>query len=360
VTDNELYLAWKGEKDNAVYWSKSSDGKAWSASAPVPGFLISDSPALACYNKNVFLAGKGASDNKIWLAQYTDAKGWGKATARDIQTSSGPALGVGDTGRLHLVWKSASDNFVWESYLRSGSSLTDWTQRAKIVGISTDARPALASQTSSGNTILLAWKGAATADLLVGPLDDLHKLYELPPGFVVTLDPSLTWTTPAAKTPPASVFGAADNVGFGWGPTQAAFAFSLVLSVDGTATFSGWYQNQGNVPLITAPDQNYSTVIVALASNKVAFTFSHSNNDIASVGVDTFNITQKNDAIAKNWAYIEAKTVKSVPQAVCYGSCTNTMDLGSFLSEIISDVESLVGDISTAVQAIAVIAAAAG
>ncbi len=361
ATASELFLAWKGESDNKIYWSKSADGTTWSPEAAVPGAGSTDTPALAAFNGAVYLVWKGESDTKILLSEFSDAKGWGTAsTVGNFGTSSGPALGFGNTGNLHLVWKGESDNFVWEATLAHGK--TDWSAQAKIVTIETSARPALASQTSSTTDILLAWKGGSSTELWAAPLDNLHKLYPLPPGAkLLPTDISISWTAPEGLTPPASIAGASNSIGFGSWANQAAVAMSLVLSDDGTATFSGWYQDQGTLPVVTAPAQNYSAVVVVMASNKVAFTFSHSGNNIPTGGAtDTWNITQKSDAIAKNWAFLQAKSGQSMPQALVYGSATNSVDLGSFLGTIIGDVESLAGDVEDVVNVITVIASAVG
>jgi hypothetical protein len=357
ATDSQLLIVWKGEHDNQIYWSKSSDGTSWSPQAAVPGAGSSDTPCLACFNGVVSLAWKGASDNKIWMSQYTDAKGWGVAAPlpSNFGTSCGPALGVGNTGNLHVVWKGESDNFVWEAVLPSGK--TDWSKQAKIIGLETSARPALASQVSSSIDMLLAWKGGASNDLWAAPLDNLAKLY---PGTAQSLTATkFTWTWPADITPPASASGASDNIRFGGGASGAGIAMSLILSSDGNVAFSGWYQDSGSLPIIDAPAQNYNAVVVVMASNGKVFTFSNSATDVATGGtVNTWNITKQSSDIAQNWAYLEPKTGQSGFQAAVYASCSNSTDLGSLLDSVISDVESLVGFVSKVVDVVSVIAQA--
>lgn len=360
ATDSALFLVWKGESDNTVLWSKSSDGKTWSPQAVVSGLLSSDTPALATFNGVVYMATRSASDNRISLSVFTNAKGWGAATvpSSSFETSLGPALGVGDTGNLHLVWKGASDTLMFESTLGTGK--TAWTPQAKISTTETSARPALASQLSAATDIMLAFKGGATNDLLAAPLDNLAAIYPLPPGAQpLPTDSLLTWSAPSPM-PPAPPNGpdAPESINFGSGPTQAAVAFSLLLAIDGTATFSGWYQDQGNLPLVQAPAQDYCAAMAVVASNGKVFTFSHTNNNGVATGgiVDTWNITQKSADIAQNWAFLEAKAGQTQPQAAAYGSCSNSTDFGSFLQTVVSDAEALVGDIETAFNVISVIA----
>jgi len=176
AANSELFLAWKGESDTTLYWSKSSDGQTWSRQAPVPGGASSDTPALSGWEQAVYFAWKGASDNKIWFAQWSDAGGWAAPPSQvpsAFQTNVGPALGVGDSGNIHLVWKGESDNTIWAA--TSGPSNV-WSPQTKIPVVATATRPALASQGSAATRLLLAWKGVAGSDLWVGPLDPLQTM----------------------------------------------------------------------------------------------------------------------------------------------------------------------------------------
>jgi hypothetical protein len=192
-----MVLAWKGESDNLIYWSQSPDGLTWSPQAQVPGGETgpgqtpvlqhsSDTPALAGFDGIVYFAWKGASDNSIWLTtlnlavlggsslQVFTNEAWGSAsiTSGNFQTDVGPALGFGDSGNLHLVWKGASDNTIWTST----SSVQGWSPQRKILVVETATRPALASQASAATDILLAWQGASSNALWVGPLDNLKNV----------------------------------------------------------------------------------------------------------------------------------------------------------------------------------------
>ena len=176
---SELFLAWKGESDNQIYWSKSSDGKVWNAApgnvqAQVPGAVSTDSPALAGYNGTVYLAWKGggsAGQGMIW-ASWT-AAGWGKPSAIFVGNLSdmGPALGVGDTGNVHLALKSITRSTIWTAVWTPANK--QWSSIAIIPVVQTDERPSLASQASASTDVLLAWKGASTSDVWAGPLNAL-------------------------------------------------------------------------------------------------------------------------------------------------------------------------------------------
>lgn len=172
-----LFLAWRGASDKNIYWSKSSDGKSWGVQLQVPGAASSDTPALAGFNGNIYLAFKGVSDNSILFSSYSDAKGWAKANAlsssngkETFGSSMGPALGIGDSGIVHLVCKSAFDNSLWAGTLSTGNV---WSEMTQIPVVLTATRPSLASQLSTATDILLVWKGATTTGLFFGPLDGL-------------------------------------------------------------------------------------------------------------------------------------------------------------------------------------------
>jgi hypothetical protein len=328
-----------------------------------PRAASSDAPALASFKDAVYLAFKGESDDKIWLSKYTDKDGWGVAKSpqalavndlqwqmSDLLTSRGPAVGVGDTGRIHILWKDKSNKSCWESACDSGKS--DWSPQGTLLTIETDARPALASQTSSATQILLAWKDGSNTDLWAHPVDRVPEVWEIPPPADET---NLFWSLPAGATPPASVSGAAHNIGMGSGPTESAVAASLVLSSDGKATFAGWFQDQGTIPIFDAPAQDYNAVMVVMTRDKKAFTFTRTKNAVPTGGaIDTWNITQNSDAIKKYW------TSLTTPQAThCKANFSVNSDLGSLLDAIISDLKELFGYVEDAVEVIGVVASVA-
>jgi hypothetical protein len=328
ATSSELFLAWMGEHDNTIYWAKSSDGTTWAAQQPVPGALSSDTPALAAFGDTVYLAWKGASDARIWLTKYSSGKGWGTATAlSNFGTSNGPALGIGSTGNLHLVWKGESDDNVWESFRASNG--TAWTPQAKISLVATNARPALATQTpaSDANQVLLAWKGASDDTLWVGPLDDLRTVLPAPPP--PPNPTTLSWSAPVT--------------GFGSGALEANFSCTLTLTSDGGVTFSGQYTDSGHIPVFSAPSQNYTVVVAVVGSNKVPYTFSHSGGPVPTGGAqDKWNITQISMAIQQNWAALQGARV--------WITCSNSVDAGSLLDDLLQDVVQVIGWIATAVE----------
>ena len=221
-------MVFKGEHDDTLFWSKSSDGKSWSAGKAIPGAGSSDTPAVTAFKDKVYLAFKGASDNKILMSVFSGD--WSPVVAlpaNTFATSQGPALGTGDSGNLHIVWKGASDSFLWEAEIPAGAAIDSTTKFdvfGKIVGVGTSAQPALASQFASTTNVMLAFKGESSTNVYAAPLDDLARILPRP------VD-----SQPEAETVAVPV------TGFGSGPNRANFSTVLNLSSDGRVTFSGQY-----------------------------------------------------------------------------------------------------------------------
>jgi hypothetical protein len=358
VSDGELFLVWKGEHDTQLFLSKSRDGKTWSAPKPIERALSSDTPAIGAFKKTVYLAWKGASDNRIWVSTYDDASGWtdNVELSTDFLTSVGPALAFGDSGDFHLVWKGASDNWIWEARLPAGTSIkgdTHWPSYGKIVSVATSGRPMLASQPTSEFDILLTWRDSRSGGLAVAPLGNLAKVTPLPPGAKPTPTAGAIYSTfPIGLNPPANAFGAADHAEFGSGPSKAGIAVSLYVQSNGLAQFSGWYQDQGSIPILDAPAQNYCAVFLVVGANKKGFKFIRQPSASVATGntVDTWLTTETNQTIADNWAHLQPLQLGQAPQASCFASCSNSPDLGEFLDSLVKDVETILGYVEEGIE----------
>ncbi len=169
------YLAWKGESDSSILWSKCSDGKTWSAEqvmsspkgTPAPG--TSDAPALASDGSSVYMAWKGDSDSSIWWSKCTDGKTWSAQQALSSPkgtpapgTSATPAL-ASDGSSIYMAWKGESDSWIWWSKSTNGKTWS--TQQRGPAG--SVAGPALVVD---GNQVVwLAWNTpSSVAQILQG------------------------------------------------------------------------------------------------------------------------------------------------------------------------------------------------
>ena len=170
--------------ESQIFFSTWSKSTGWTTRSAVPGALTQATPALAAFKGVVYMAWKGQSDNNIWFCQY-GKNGWGKTSQLpNFQTSTGPALGVGDTGYLHMAWKGAGDTDIRTAHLTAGTAWSPqapgkgWSSQTQIPVIATSMSPALASQFSASTDILLAWAGAVAEishHVYVGPLDTLES-----------------------------------------------------------------------------------------------------------------------------------------------------------------------------------------
>jgi len=111
-----------------------------------------------------------------------------------------------------------------------------------------------------------------------------------------------------------------------WGPTgtgpapnsptvgsdgnECAYQVSLTISQDGTCTFSGYYQNRGDVWWGTAPPQGFivAFLVYDTAGRVYSFNYSGAIPSAPQQGsLVTWNITQKCPVIAENWYAIAAR-----------------------------------------------------
>ena len=332
TSSGELLLTWKGESDSTIYWSKSSDGKTWSQQKPVSGAGSTDAPALASFGGTVAMAWKGASDRTIWAAQYTDANGWGKPVElpSNYQTSAGPALGFGDSGNLHIVWKGGSSDDLWVS--EADGDKIEFTFQARIPSVATGTRPALATQPSSGTDILMAWVGATPgSSIYVAPLDNLGRILPLPAGSQ-PVDSVFTWNQPVT--------------GFGSGPNNANYSFTLKVTAAGEVTFSGQYSDTGSLPFATSPTQTFNLVVCIAGPNKKGFTFAV-GAPVPSAQQYTWNTPKTSPEIAQAWDGLVPITGRA--------SCSNSNDLLALISAVESEIEEAIDVVEGVIEFVEVI-----
>ena len=91
---------------------------------------------------------------------------------------------------------------------------------------------------------------------------------------------------------------------------KCAYQVSLSISQDGSCTFSGYYQNRGDVWWGTAPPQGFAVVFTVYDTTGKAYAFTYTG-EIPSApqngSLVTWNVTQKCAVIAENWYAIAAK-----------------------------------------------------
>jgi hypothetical protein len=170
---SSVYVAWKGESDSSIWWSKCSDGKTWSQQqtlsspkgTPAPG--TSDAPALASDGSSVYMAWKGESDSRIWWSKCTDGKTWSAQQKGPGGSAAGPALVVDGNQVVWLAWNPNSN--VAQLQGVAFSSLVDeaknqWSQQTYRYDSLTTNAPALVSAGTDSSGLVLAWSGLEPQD----------------------------------------------------------------------------------------------------------------------------------------------------------------------------------------------------
>jgi hypothetical protein len=174
----QIWLAWKGQgSDTGIYVASSTDLQPdatsgqyqFSPQQKVLTLSTSASPAITSLNGILYLFYKGDTDDYIYWAKSADGRTWidqhllalGDSLVpadndQHPETSAAPTV-VSGNNCLYLFWKGATDNQIWWSTALNGSP---WMEQMSIStpggAPGTDASPAV---TLAGQTIHLTWKG---------------------------------------------------------------------------------------------------------------------------------------------------------------------------------------------------------
>ncbi|WP_234318397.1 hypothetical protein [Streptomyces capuensis] len=100
-----LYMAWRGALgDTGLWWSQTRDGITWTPHQRVLGAMSLERPVLAAWRGLLYLAWRDERDQALWWA-VSDGSSWSRPRAvPGAHSSHSPALVAGHHG-LHLYWK---------------------------------------------------------------------------------------------------------------------------------------------------------------------------------------------------------------------------------------------------------------
>ena len=142
------------------------------------------------------------------------------------------------------------------------------------------------------------------------------------------------------------------------GSNEAAYQVSVTINEDGSCTFSGYYQNRGDVPIVTAPPQSFNVGCIVLDTFGHAYSFTYSGNIPSAPQAGSlvkWDIPQKCPVIADNWYAIAAKN-----HFTAFARNSTDMSIGDFLSSFWttygSDIETGIEDAGEVIAAIAAVA----
>ncbi len=166
-----LFLAWKGEgTDERVFFAYMEKGVAgWTELGAVPGALTDDAPSLTINSGTLVLTwtdvgGASLSQNSMSLSSLGT---WNTATTLGGEAGSraGPSTTTTSWGTSYATWVAPSGSTA----LTDTFSTTMATLPQKqLAGVATSASPAILAA-PSGPVVLVAWRDAATGDLIVAP-----------------------------------------------------------------------------------------------------------------------------------------------------------------------------------------------
>jgi hypothetical protein len=273
------------------------------------------------------------NDNQLWEF-VADPKGSGyyfiksklSGNVIDIQEASTKSGALLDA---YPQKTAGSDNQLW-TFVPDSAAAGYYFIRSKLSGNVIDIQGA---STKAGALLDAFPQKTKSAD---------NQLWKVVDGaFPAPVYTGISWgpegTGPA---PNSSTVGSSGN--------ECAYQVSVSISQDGTCTFSGYYQNRGDVWWGTAPPQGFVVAFIVYDTTGKAYAFTHTGvipSAPQSGSLVTWSVTQKYPEIAENWYAIAAKNSGG---AWWY----NTYDesaweaIGGWFSSLGSDLETAVKDIA--------------
>jgi hypothetical protein len=208
-------LAFKGERDDTLYFICTNDGQNWSHAVPIPGYwpntlegsFSTDTPALTgpfihnntlgrVWSTQSYMAFKGSGNTRIYISLCVELPGYNwyspAPLPETLQSEIGPALAVVN-GVFYLVLRGMSDHELlavrgamsnWQGNWQDNT--ISWQDPLVVSNLRTRGRPALTSGQfePSGSPdqdpkLALAIIGETSNNLYFGT-SDMLSIIELP------------------------------------------------------------------------------------------------------------------------------------------------------------------------------------
>ncbi len=97
--------------------------------------------------------------------------------------------------------------------------------------------------------------------------------------FVIGSDGSLQQQAWDGKNIPTQISFTFPAKYFGSGATKASLdSLSVTLNIDGSYTFDGAYTNSGDIPILTAPPQDFAVAVIVAGKTGKAVSFVHNGH----------------------------------------------------------------------------------
>jgi hypothetical protein len=324
VFQGKLYVAFlAANSSNDILLCSSSDGQSWSGNVPVPNQSSGLAPAIAGFNGRLWLAYIAQNgSNDIFVFSSADAKTW-NAAAPNQKSFAAPSLAVhGSALFMAFTGNTSSDVLV------CSNNGNQWSADTAVPSQTSQTGPSVAE---FNGHLEIAFLSADTSDRL----------------FIVSSSDGVKWSPAFQIGNYPTQIGplGANDVGFGSTINNANFSATVTMNSDGTCTFSGTYNNTGEIPgPIDAFAQSYSVAcVVLLADGTTAYTFQQ-QAECQNAKQSSWNTTTKNATVAANWPTLAGVGVNFQFKA------NNTAPPGGFLDAIGDALQSLLGDAETVAQ----------
>jgi len=340
--NGEAFLVWQGapEAPTAIFMAFVSDSNY----GPQGQLILKNGtpatkypPAAASFKNMLFVAWIEANSpggSQIYIASFNPTGGWQTMQAVPLPDGVPTTQGEGtlalaaDDNNLVLAWVTGGEGIKWATssdgvkWTASAAVDTEDTSLCAPVVLPYQGRTCLLAYSVKNKEIVLksydgkSWTGESAIPFAHTPTvsypaaatyqNILHVFWGLSNGQVAWVQfDGFTPDAPPSPLPP-NISNAASK-GFGSGATNANFNTTLTLNADGTAEFSGTWNDTGSVLLVTSPTQNYTVQWAVLASDNTLFTFSHSGS-APSAKSDSWSETTQNDELKDHWQAIAIGT----------------------------------------------------
>ena len=173
----KIHMVWKGVEEDTQVWQSAlvdtTSGLVWEPQSGVTDAKTSDGPAITSFSAadvpsgqdytdpplERFIAWRGAGDDQAlyWKRIGRDGSEAGPARIPGVGSSRGPALAAQPFQYIYMAWKGiAGDQGIYWSYNNLFHGALGWAPQAKVPGVGTSERPALAYRPGH---LCMAWKG---------------------------------------------------------------------------------------------------------------------------------------------------------------------------------------------------------
>ena len=355
---SQIFVRSTGEADivahgpnNSLMYYHAMPGAPWGSGVAVPGPGTISPPSIFVRSTGEADIVAQAPDGSLWYYYAMPGSPWNSTrVAGPGTTFSAPSIFVRSTGEADIVAQGPEFSLVYY-YATPGSP---WNS-AQVAGPLT---------TLSAPSIFV--RSTGEADIVATGADNSLVYYDATPGgpwgSSVVMEgfnfAQMSWGPwgTGSLSDSSSTAGTDGN--------KCQYQVSLSISQNGICTFSGYYENRGDVWWGTAPPQSFIVAMFVFDNAGKCYTFAYPGNVPSAPqpgSVAEWNITQNCPVIAQNWDSIVAR---SYTVGYYYNNYSESFwqwlgtDVASALNWLIQNGPAIVQDAENVVEGIITIGAA--